>query len=56
MPLDLDCYAMSIRGLWIQYDHYSDQGSSFFMPDVPQEYRMNEGINHNNHNNQIDDE
>ncbi|CAG5080947.1 Similar to CFAP94: Dynein intermediate chain CFAP94 [Cotesia congregata] len=44
MPLDLDCYAMSIRGLWIQYDHYSDQGSSFFMPDIPQEYRMNEDL------------
>ncbi|XP_044586899.1 dynein axonemal intermediate chain 7-like isoform X2 [Cotesia glomerata] len=44
MPLDLDCYAMSIRGLWIQYDHYSDQGSSFLMPDIPQEYRMNEDL------------
>lgn len=44
MPVDVDCYAMSIRGLWIKYDHYSDQGSSFLMPEIPQEYNMNEGI------------
>ncbi|XP_014297583.1 uncharacterized protein LOC103573796 isoform X3 [Microplitis demolitor] len=44
MPVDVDCYAMSIRGLWIKYDHYSDQGSSFLMPEIPQEYNMNEDL------------
>lgn len=44
MPVDLDCYSMAIRGLWLLYDHYSDQGSSFLMPDIPAEYKINTGL------------
>ncbi|XP_034947432.1 axonemal 84 kDa protein-like isoform X2 [Chelonus insularis] len=44
MPVDVDCYAKAIRALWVQYDHYSDQGSSFLMPDVPKKYQMNEDL------------
>lgn len=41
MPGDIDCYAMAIRGLWIQYDYYSDTGTSFLMLSIPEEYQMN---------------
>ena len=43
MPIDVDCYCMAIRGLWVQYDHYSDQGTSFQLPELPEEYQMNMG-------------
>lgn len=50
MPIDVDCYCMAIRGLWVQYDHYSDQGISFRMPELPDEYQTNMGdeifVNH----------
>ncbi|XP_043285673.1 dynein axonemal intermediate chain 7 homolog [Venturia canescens] len=41
MPIDVDCYCMAIRALWLQYDHYSDQGTSFKMPDLPEGYQTN---------------
>ncbi|XP_015116038.1 axonemal 84 kDa protein [Diachasma alloeum] len=44
MPVDMDCYAMAIRGLWVQYDHYSDLSPSFLMPEIPREYHANEDL------------
>ncbi|OXU23252.1 hypothetical protein TSAR_012797 [Trichomalopsis sarcophagae] len=41
MPLDLDCYCTAIRVLWLGYDHYSDQATSFDLPRLPDEYLMN---------------
>ncbi|XP_043500207.1 dynein axonemal intermediate chain 7 homolog isoform X4 [Polistes fuscatus] len=41
MPLDIDCYCMAIRGLWLDYDHYSDIGTSYVMPEIPEKYQMN---------------
>ncbi|XP_018377094.1 PREDICTED: axonemal 84 kDa protein-like [Trachymyrmex cornetzi] len=38
MPLDIDCYCMAIRALWVKYDHYSDSSSSYTMPKLPEEY------------------
>ncbi|XP_018407317.1 PREDICTED: axonemal 84 kDa protein-like [Cyphomyrmex costatus] len=38
MPLDIDCYCMAIRTLWVKYDHYSDSSSSYIIPKVPEEY------------------
>lgn len=43
MPIDVDCYSMAIRALWLRYDHYSDQATSFRMPDLPEEYDTNLG-------------
>ena len=43
MPGDLDCYSMAIRGLWINHDHYSDLGTSYEMPSVPDKCRMDAG-------------
>ncbi|XP_046821692.1 dynein axonemal intermediate chain 7 homolog [Vespa crabro] len=41
IPPDIDCYCMAIRGLWLDYDHYSDIATSYVMPEIPEEYRMN---------------
>ncbi|XP_018060407.1 PREDICTED: axonemal 84 kDa protein-like [Atta colombica] len=38
MPLDIDCYCMAIRALWVKYDHYSDSSSSYIMPKLTEEY------------------
>ncbi|KAG7201519.1 hypothetical protein KM043_004271 [Ampulex compressa] len=38
MPSDVDCYCMAIRGLWLKYDHYSDEANSYVMPQLPEEY------------------
>ncbi|KYQ54968.1 Axonemal 84 kDa protein [Trachymyrmex zeteki] len=38
MPLDIDCYCMAIRALWVKYDHYSDSSRSYIMPKLPEEY------------------
>jgi len=38
MPVDVDCYCMAIRALWVKYDHYSDCATSYFMPKLPDEY------------------
>lgn len=35
MPVDVDCYRMAIRGLWLTYDHYSVETGSYRMPDLP---------------------
>ncbi|XP_033224120.1 protein CASC1-like isoform X2 [Belonocnema kinseyi] len=40
MPGDLDCYSMAIRGLWSNYDHYSDLCSSYEIPNIPDKCRM----------------
>ncbi|XP_043670341.1 dynein axonemal intermediate chain 7 homolog [Vespula pensylvanica] len=40
IPPDIDCYCMAIRGLWLEYDHYSDIGTSYVMPEIPEEYQM----------------
>ncbi|KAK2583902.1 hypothetical protein KPH14_001173 [Odynerus spinipes] len=40
MPMDIDCYCMAIRGLWLDYDHYSDMATSYVMPEIPEEYKM----------------
>ncbi|XP_015512196.1 dynein axonemal intermediate chain 7-like isoform X1 [Neodiprion lecontei] len=39
MPMDVDCYCMAIRGMWVKYDHYSDQTASFNEPELPEKYR-----------------
>ncbi|XP_011313857.1 axonemal 84 kDa protein-like isoform X2 [Fopius arisanus] len=44
MPADMDCYAMAMRGLWVQYDHYSDLSPSFSIPEMPREYHTNEDL------------
>lgn len=44
MPVDLDCYSMAIRGLWVEYDHYSDQCLSYLIPIIPNDYLMNENL------------
>ncbi|XP_012288411.1 axonemal 84 kDa protein [Orussus abietinus] len=41
MPLDIDCYCMAIRGMWVMFDHYSDRAMSFYKPKIPSEYQMN---------------
>ncbi|XP_051167349.1 dynein axonemal intermediate chain 7-like isoform X2 [Leptopilina boulardi] len=41
MPPDIDCYAMAIRGLWLNYDHYSDLGTSYTIPNIPEKCQMN---------------
>lgn len=38
MPVDVDCYCMAIRALWVKYDHYSDCSASYFMPKLPDKY------------------
>ncbi|XP_077263011.1 dynein axonemal intermediate chain 7 homolog [Temnothorax americanus] len=38
MPIDIDCYCMAIRALWVKYDHYSDSATSYVMPKLPEEY------------------
>ncbi|XP_020291113.1 axonemal 84 kDa protein-like [Pseudomyrmex gracilis] len=38
MPVDIDCYCMAIRVLWVKYDHHSDCSFSYFMPKLPDEY------------------
>ncbi|XP_011865165.1 PREDICTED: axonemal 84 kDa protein-like [Vollenhovia emeryi] len=38
MPIDIDCYCMAIRALWVKYDHYSDSTTSYVMPKLPEEY------------------
>ncbi|XP_011706894.1 PREDICTED: protein CASC1-like, partial [Wasmannia auropunctata] len=38
MPIDIDCYCMAIRALWVKYDHYSDSSISYIMPKLPEEY------------------
>lgn len=43
MPADIDCYAMAIRGLWLNYDHYSDLGTSYEIPNIPDKCQMNTG-------------
>ncbi|XP_076668249.1 dynein axonemal intermediate chain 7 isoform X2 [Andrena cerasifolii] len=35
MPVDVDCYRMAIRGLWLTYDHYSVETASYRMPELP---------------------
>ncbi|XP_048504698.1 dynein axonemal intermediate chain 7 homolog isoform X2 [Athalia rosae] len=39
MPMDVDCYCMAIRGMWVNYDHYSDQTLSFNAPELPDKYQ-----------------
>ncbi|XP_043481152.1 dynein axonemal intermediate chain 7-like isoform X2 [Leptopilina heterotoma] len=41
MPPDIDCYSMAIRGLWLNYDHYSDLGISYTIPNIPEKCQMN---------------
>ncbi|XP_076244831.1 uncharacterized protein LOC143185585 [Calliopsis andreniformis] len=36
MPADIHCYRMAIRGLWLSYDHYSVETSSYQIPDLPE--------------------
>lgn len=36
MPADVNCYRMAIRGLWLSYDHYSIETSSYQMPSLPE--------------------
>lgn len=38
MPMDIDCYCMAIRALWVKHDHYSDCATSYAMPELPDEY------------------
>lgn len=38
MPIDIDCYCMAIRALWVKYDHYSDTATSYIMPKLSEEY------------------
>ncbi|KAM0732613.1 Dynein axonemal intermediate chain 7-like protein [Formica fusca] len=38
MPLDIDCYCMAIRALWLNHDYYSDYAISYVMPKLPDEY------------------
>ncbi|XP_070164198.1 dynein axonemal intermediate chain 7 isoform X3 [Polyergus mexicanus] len=38
MPLDIDCYCMAIRALWLNHDYYSDCAISYVMPKLPDEY------------------
>ncbi|KAL6443267.1 hypothetical protein ACFW04_002876 [Cataglyphis niger] len=38
MPLDIDCYCMAIRALWLNHDYYSDYAYSNVMPRLPDEY------------------
>lgn len=38
MPVDIDCYCMAIRALWVKYDHYSDSATSYVIPKLPEEY------------------
>ncbi|KAL2712561.1 axonemal 84 kDa protein-like isoform X1 [Vespula squamosa] len=45
IPPDIDCYCMAIRGLWLEYDHYSDIGTSYFIPEIPDEYIMKMDLN-----------
>ena len=44
IPDDIDCYSMAIRGLWLNYDHHSDQSSSYEIPKIPEEYQLDMGI------------
>lgn len=39
MPMDVDCYCMAIRGMWVNYDHYSDQTRSFDVPELMESYK-----------------
>ncbi|XP_028046208.1 axonemal 84 kDa protein [Monomorium pharaonis] len=38
MPIDIDCYCMAIRALWVKYDHYSDSATSYIIPKLPKKY------------------
>ena len=49
MPLDIDCYCMAIRALWVKYDHYSDSSSSYIMPKLTEEYESLYTIGTNYH-------
>ncbi|XP_044014510.1 dynein axonemal intermediate chain 7-like isoform X1 [Aphidius gifuensis] len=40
LPVDLDCYATAIRGLWSEYDHYSDECLSYLIPQLSNNYYM----------------
>lgn len=44
MPMDVDCYCMAIRGMWVNYDHYSDQTASFNAPELPEKYQRTSGL------------
>ncbi|KOC68038.1 Cancer susceptibility candidate protein 1 like protein [Habropoda laboriosa] len=36
MPSDVDCHRMAIRGLWLEYDHYSVEADSYRIPALPE--------------------
>lgn len=38
MPLDIDCYCMAIRVLWLNHDYNSDCAISYVVPRLPDEY------------------
>ncbi|XP_011255045.2 axonemal 84 kDa protein [Camponotus floridanus] len=38
MPLDIDCYCMAIRALWLNHDYNSDCAISYVVPRLPDEY------------------
>lgn len=36
----MDCYATAVRGLWCEYDHYSDECLSYLIPQISNDYYM----------------
>ncbi|CAK9799510.1 Dynein axonemal intermediate chain 7 [Anthophora plagiata] len=38
MPSDVDCHRMAIRGLWLEYDHYSVETYSYKIPVLPEHF------------------